>query len=439
MARLPTPGSDDGTWGDVLNDFLSAEHNTDGSLKVRTDGTMVDASGDQSLSGTKTFTDPPVVPTPTDNTHAANKAYVDNVASSGAPDATASTKGLVQLAGDLGGTATSPTVPSLTTKQAVNAHLTAISGLTPAADNILQYKSGAWANRTPAQFKTDLVLVKADVGLANVDNTSDANKPISTATQTALNGKASTAHASTHATAGSDPISASSIGAQAADADLTAIAGLSPAADNLLQYKSGAWTNRTPAQVKTDLALTKSDVGLANVDNTSDASKPVSTATQTALDGKAATVHAHTQYVTNNSANLVTLPDSSVQYIRVNIPDDATPTSGWPDRYVNYFNGTRTGYFNEYGEVRARPAKNNTVALRAMGFNGASTADILQVTNTGQTATYLAVSATAAAFTVPVSSTGNITAPNIGAKVLVLNVGDPIPGGTPTGTVILRR
>lgn len=32
-------------------------------------------------------------------------------------------------------------------------------------------------------------LTKADVGLGNVDNTSDANKPISTATQTALNGK----------------------------------------------------------------------------------------------------------------------------------------------------------------------------------------------------------------------------------------------------------
>mgnify|MGYP001570043542 FL=1 len=36
-----------------------------------------------------------------------------------------------------------------------------------------------------------------------------------------------------------------------------------------------------------DVTLTKSDVGLANVDNTSDASKPVSTATQTALDAKA--------------------------------------------------------------------------------------------------------------------------------------------------------
>jgi hypothetical protein len=34
------------------------------------------------------------------------------------------------------------------------------------------------------------------------------------------------------------------------------------------------------------VTLTKSDVGLGSVDNTSDASKPVSTAQQTALDGK---------------------------------------------------------------------------------------------------------------------------------------------------------
>ena len=37
-----------------------------------------------------------------------------------------------------------------------------------------------------------VTLTKADVGLGNVDNTSDANKPISTATQTALNGKQAT-------------------------------------------------------------------------------------------------------------------------------------------------------------------------------------------------------------------------------------------------------
>lgn len=39
-----------------------------------------------------------------------------------------------------------------------------------------------------------VTLAKADVGLGNVDNTSDAGKPVSTATQTALNGKANTSH-----------------------------------------------------------------------------------------------------------------------------------------------------------------------------------------------------------------------------------------------------
>jgi hypothetical protein len=43
---------------------------------------------------------------------------------------------------------------------------------------------------TSVAGKTGVVtLAKADVGLGNVDNTSDANKPVSTATQTALDGK----------------------------------------------------------------------------------------------------------------------------------------------------------------------------------------------------------------------------------------------------------
>jgi hypothetical protein len=30
--RLPIPGSDDGTWGDILNGFLEVSHNADGTL-----------------------------------------------------------------------------------------------------------------------------------------------------------------------------------------------------------------------------------------------------------------------------------------------------------------------------------------------------------------------------------------------------------------------
>jgi hypothetical protein len=51
----------------------------------------------------------------------------------------------------------------------------------PAQGEFFRYYGGEWVNDTA---------IKSDVGLGNVDNTSDANKPISTATQTALDLKA---------------------------------------------------------------------------------------------------------------------------------------------------------------------------------------------------------------------------------------------------------
>lgn len=59
-------------------------------------------------------------------------------------------------------------------------------------DGILQ-GDGQGAISAAETTEVELVeLTKVDVGLGNVDNTSDVNKPISTATQTALNGKQST-------------------------------------------------------------------------------------------------------------------------------------------------------------------------------------------------------------------------------------------------------
>jgi hypothetical protein len=40
MARLPVPGGDEGSWGETLNEFLLTEHNDDGTLKLRGDGTF---------------------------------------------------------------------------------------------------------------------------------------------------------------------------------------------------------------------------------------------------------------------------------------------------------------------------------------------------------------------------------------------------------------
>lgn len=54
MARLPVPGSDDGIWGDVLNEFLLVENNDDGSLKIRTEDIFVEMAGDN----VTTLTDP---------------------------------------------------------------------------------------------------------------------------------------------------------------------------------------------------------------------------------------------------------------------------------------------------------------------------------------------------------------------------------------------
>lgn len=44
-------------------------------------------------------------------------------------------------------------------------------------------------------------------------------------------------------------------GKQDADSDLTAIAGLTPGEGDFIQRKSGVWVNRTPAQVRADLAI----------------------------------------------------------------------------------------------------------------------------------------------------------------------------------------
>src|SRR3990167_8057561 len=86
MARLPVPGSDDGTWGDILNEFLEVGHNSDGSLK-----SVVKTSGKQTIGGIKTFSSSPQVPTPNSSDDATNKDYVDSIAGGGATGATGPT------------------------------------------------------------------------------------------------------------------------------------------------------------------------------------------------------------------------------------------------------------------------------------------------------------------------------------------------------------
>ncbi len=87
MPRLPIPNADSGTWGDILNDFLSVEHNSDGSLKstgslaTKADNSaVVHTTGAETIAGVKTFSSSPIVPTPSAGTEATTKTYVDTLA-----------------------------------------------------------------------------------------------------------------------------------------------------------------------------------------------------------------------------------------------------------------------------------------------------------------------------------------------------------------------
>ena len=132
---------------------------------------------------------------------------------------------------------------------------------------------------TSVSGRTGVVtLTKTDVGLNNVDNTSDVNKPVSSATQSALDLKANTSDLGT--------ASGEDVGTGAGNIVQLDGSGRLPAVDgSQLTGLPTAPVNSVNGQVGV-VTLSKGDVGLNNVDNTSDSDKPVSTATQTALNLK---------------------------------------------------------------------------------------------------------------------------------------------------------
>lgn len=222
---------------------------------------------------------------------------------------------------------------------------TAFSGLgTMILKTITDFGYSFVAAVDAAAAKALLLLTKSDVGLSNVDNTSDVNKPVSTATQTALNAKEptitagsisqyfrgdktlgtfatdvravvltglSTATATAVAATDSILIGIGKLQAQVnAKLDATANAVSATklvtarningvafdgtanitiadstkeptiAAGTIGQYYRGDKSWQNLATVAT--TGSKADVGLSNVDNTSDVNKPVSTAQSTA-------------------------------------------------------------------------------------------------------------------------------------------------------------
>jgi hypothetical protein len=213
---------------------------------------------------------------PTGSTDAANKGYVDAKISSEVPNASDTTLGKIQLVGELGGTASSPTVPGLALKAPIN---------------------------NPAFTGTVSGVTKAMVDLGNVVNTSDANKPVSLAAQTALDLKENASNKS-DASLGTSTILYPTQNAVKTYVDSQVALGTPDATSSVkgkLQLAgdlAGSASSPTvpglalkapinsPAFTGTVSGVTKSMVDLGNVDNTSDVNKPVSLAAQTALDLK---------------------------------------------------------------------------------------------------------------------------------------------------------
>ena len=177
---------------------------------------------------------------------------------------------------------------------------------------------------TPPKVHTH---TKADVGLGNVDNTADADKPVSTAQRAAIDDKMSAhladathPHITLAQAAAAAPVQSvagrtGNVNLTAADVGLGNVANLAPAALPLSDAAAAALASKmdvgasistsqvtglsaaiaagvtsgavTAVNGKTgNVTLGKADVGLANVANLAPADMPVSTATTTALASK---------------------------------------------------------------------------------------------------------------------------------------------------------
>jgi hypothetical protein len=218
--------------------------------------------------------------------------------------------------------------------------ITALSGVNTGDQDL----SGLVPKTTTVNGKalnTNITLSKSDVGLGAVDNTSDVDKPISAATASALSGKSPVGHTHT----------ASSI------TDFTsAVSAL--AAVKSVNTKIG------------DVVLTKGDIGLDNVDNTSDANKPLSTATSTALDLKANIANP----IFTGSVTLPRDPTAALEAATKEYVDNlASGIIAKPSVLFATSTNLDATYSNGVNGVGAKLTSNVDGALTAIGVDGITT------------------------------------------------------------------
>lgn len=273
------------------------------------------------------------------------------------------------------------TVSVDTSKIATNKYVD--SNTAVVTENITQHKN---------DYNNPHKVTKAQVGLDKVDNTADIDKPISTATKTALDTLQSGIEA--HIEDGNNPhqVTAEQVGLgnvnntsdmdkpvstlqqQALDTKVDKVEGKGLSTEDFTTELKGKLDGiENGAQVNTitgvkgaaeseyrvgNVNITKGNIGLENVDNTSDVNKPISTAQQQALDTKT--------NVTVNGEHVATF-DADTKLDKVSGSDNAykiygTDNNGnnirWNLTYFPQVSGGTIPVFNSNRTITVDPAYN---------------------------------------------------------------------------------
>jgi hypothetical protein len=149
--------------------------------------------------------------------------------------------------------------------------------------------------------------------------------------------------------------------------------------------------------------------------------------------------------------NDIQLPGASGSMGTVNVVDDGTDQTVWPNRLMFNFAGKLTSWFNEYGEFRVAPGKSSTVPMRIFTKDQNLDADhqaggsIFEIVLSRQTRTnrFRITTEGNVETSGSIQTTGSIAqvipnGPTLKAGYLVLGAADSIPNNTPANTLIFR-
>lgn len=304
--------------------------------------TFVSTSGNQTVGGVKTFTSFPVTPSsaPTTSYQTANKKYVDDTVSAAGGFTAEDAQDAV------GSILTDTSTVDFTYNDAANTISAVVLDSPTVGGNNSAYLLGR-ANHTGTQaISTVTGLQTALDGKAATAHTHTASQV--TDFNSAADARISAAAGTTIASLSGGKIPTSQIpslaltevhvvATQAAQLALTAEQGdIAIRSDQSKTYvhnggTAGTMADWTELSSPTDavtsvngqtgnVTLGKSDVGLGNVDNTSDSAKPISSATQTALDAK---INTSARATANGVASL----DATTKVPIAQLPTGTTSTT----------------------------------------------------------------------------------------------------------------